>query len=101
MKRNTRFEVQVPVEGNDLDGIPSSWSTAGFAWGEFKTISGREYEQAQQMNSTTTHIIKTQYFKGATSAMRLVSNDRVFEVESVYNENERNMFSVWRCQEQD
>jgi SPP1 family predicted phage head-tail adaptor len=93
------FDIMEQTPGNDLDGIPSTWGKVDTQWGEIRPLSGREYEAAQQMQSSVTHRIQTHLVATANSAMRLVAGDRVFEVESVINEGERNRFHVWRCTE--
>ena len=91
--------IERPVAGHDLDGVPDSWEHVAEEWGDVQPLSGREYEQAQQMQSTTTHKIRTHLVAGATSAMRLLLGQRVFAVESVRNEGERNRWLLWRCVE--
>ncbi len=70
-----------------------------------KPISGREYVQGQQVQSNVTHELRCIHFAGAHTGMRLTAGDdaesptRIFNVESVVNENEANRFLVWRVVE--
>lgn len=98
-KLTKKVVIQSKEAGNELDGVPESWNDVGNFWAMIQPLTGREYEQAQQMQSNTTHKIKTRWFEGANSAMRLVRGNRVFEVESVVNEFERNRWLIWRCSE--
>ena len=91
--------IERPVTGNDLDGVPDSWEHVAEEWGDIHPLTGKEYERAEQMQSSTTHRIRTHLVKGADSAMRLLLGTRVFAVESVVNEGERGRWSLWRCVE--
>jgi len=94
-----RVRIEQPLLGNDLDGVPDSWDEVAIKWANIRPLSGKEYQQAQQMQSMTTHTIKTHFLAGADSSMRLVHGSRVFDVESVLNMDERNRFTIWRCVE--
>jgi head-tail adaptor len=68
-------------------------------------MGGREYNQAQQMQATVTHKLRSVYFSGANPRMRLTAGqnsaepDRVFNVASVINVEEKNRHLEWMCEE--
>ena len=95
-----RVRIEQPILGNDLDGIPHTWDEVAIKWANIRPLSGKEYQQAQQMQESTTHTIKTHFLAGADSSMRLVHGERIFDVESVLNMDERNRFTIWRCVEE-
>lgn len=98
--------IQTPVAGDEIDGIPGGWADVALRWCDIKPLTGREYTQAQQVQSTVTHRIRTQYVPDAKSSMRLAKLSgetgeptRLFNVESVVNVDERNRWSEWMCEE--
>ena len=46
-------------------------------------MSGREYEESQKIRSETTYKIFTRYFPGITADMRILHNEREFEIISI------------------
>lgn len=95
-----RIAIQQLKEGEDLDGYPEdTWELHHEEMAKINPLQGREYEQAQQMQAGISHKITTRFFAGANSSMRLVYGARVFNVESVINQGERNRWLEWRCEE--
>ena len=45
--------------------------------------SGREYEESQKIRAETTYKISTRFFRNITSAMRILYDNREFEIVSV------------------
>ena len=106
MSFNTLLHIEEPVDGNELAGIPIGTyeRTGARAWFEVRTQGGREYLQAQQMQSAATHQLRCVRFSGAHSRMRLTAGEgetptRVLNVLSVVDENDGGRFLVWQCQE--
>lgn len=106
MRANTLLHIETPLLGNELLGEPVGGyeRTGRRAWFEVRPLSGREYVQSQQVQSSVTHELRCAYFAGATTGMRLTAGEsdtptRIFDVESVVNEHEANRFLVWRVQE--
>jgi SPP1 family predicted phage head-tail adaptor len=106
MSRNTILYVETPVLRSELAGEPVGEyeRTGERQFFDIRPLSGREYVQAQQVQSTATHELRCVYFAGANTSMRLTAGEsetptRVFNVESVVNDNENNRSLVWRCQE--
>lgn len=99
MKPNMRLTIEQKTGGgNFADDPPVNWSTVRVEWFSLEPLSGREYEQAQRMESAVTHKAECEFFVGAKTTMRLKSSDgtRLFHVESVFNQREQNRTLEWR-----
>lgn len=100
MTRRHVLEVQENRGGNDLDGVPvEDWQTVRVVYAAITPLSGREYVANRQAKLETTHKIETEPLFGVTSAMRLKDGERIFNVESVVNVDERNRRLLWMCRE--
>ncbi len=101
------LHVETPVLRSELLGEPvGEYERTGWReWFEIRPLSGREYVQGQQVQSSVTHELRCVHFAGANTGMRLTAGEdadnptRIFNVESVVNENEANRFLVWRVVE--
>jgi SPP1 family predicted phage head-tail adaptor len=96
--------VEQDALGNEFEGEPATTPVVVCqVWGKIEPLTGREYNQAQQMQSNVTHKITTELLpqnKGpANSRMRLKHGTRTFEVQSVVNVNERSRELEWMCTE--
>jgi SPP1 family predicted phage head-tail adaptor len=99
-KLNKRILLQRCVETEDgFGGGATSWVDVAYAWASIEPLEGREYYQAQQINSAITHKVRIRYRDGITPDMRFVYNGRTFHIDSVVNEREERRFLVIRCQE--
>ena len=99
--------VQTLDIGDELAGEPPEWGDLRREWFEITPLTGREYNQAQQMQSNVTHKMRCTYWAGANSRMRLIKPNvedrdnplRTFNVQSVVNVGERNRELEWMCTE--
>jgi SPP1 family predicted phage head-tail adaptor len=95
--------VEQDTIGNELAVEPATVETVCRVYGEITPLTGREYQQAEQMQSNVSHKIRTemlpQNLGPATSRMRLKHGVRTFEVVSVVNVEERNRELEWMCTE--
>ena len=103
MRANTILHIETPTLHNELLGEPQGeYTRTGVKqWFEIRPLSAREFAQGQQINSVVSHELRCVFFAGANSSMRLTNEagTRIFNVDSVVNENEANRFLVWRCTE--
>lgn len=99
MKRDQLVTIEEFTPANDLEAIPASWSEFAAAWAAIVPLSGSEYLRAQQMQSTSSHRIRTEFVAGVNPRMRIVYGARVFNVQSVVNVEERNRELEWMCTE--
>lgn len=61
------------------------YSVAGFV----SPMSGREYEESQKLRTETTYKISTRFFRGITPEMRILYDNKEFEIVSVLDLDER------------
>lgn len=89
-----RIERQDAPESTWGDEPASQWELFKEEWFALQPLSGREYEQAQQIKAETTHTARCTYLAGVLPKMRLVESDtgRTFEIESAVNWQERNRY---------
>lgn len=67
-----------------------------------RSLSGNESVQAEQVTGFLTHEITSRYYAAlmpVTSKMAWKIGSRIFNVDSVHNEDERNVKLVWQCVE--
>ena len=76
-----------------IDGKPyaRSLSTKAYeVWADVSPTTGREYEEAQKLREETTYKVTTRFFSGITSDMKILFRNRILDIVSVLNINERN-----------
>jgi SPP1 family predicted phage head-tail adaptor len=94
------ISVQEPIETQAADGsVVQAWSDYVVARASIEPLSGREYFSAQAEASSVSHRIRMRYVAGVTTKMRVVFDEREFEIESVINYEERNRELILMCEE--
>lgn len=84
----------------DSYGQPTeTWSDVVIVWAAVNPISGREFFQAETINSEVTHKILIRYRQGIEPAMRIKFKDRIFTIISVINFQEKNEALQLMCKE--
>ena len=74
--------------GQDVEG---EWETVASAWAMIKTLQGREYYAAASAQSERTSRFVIPYQKGLDSTMRIVYDNRIFDIEQPpINDDEMN-----------
>lgn len=68
-------------------------------WARVEPLTGRELWQAQQIKATTNHRITMRFYTVVKPTMRVLFKNRVFEIDSVKNTEERNYELVLLCTE--
>lgn len=92
--------IQEPTATQNAVGEETlSWSDYATVRASVEPMSGREYWNSKQVQSEITHEIRIRYYPGVTSEMRVSWGNRVFEIESVINVNERNREMILMCKE--
>ena len=94
-KLNHRITFQI----QNLDSEEEEWNDIVTTWASINPISGREYYQAETINSDLTHKIRLRYRRGITPDMRILYKDRIFNIVSVINEYEKNAILQLMCRE--
>lgn len=86
-----RITLQNRTSSKDEFGqLVETWADLATVWGSVEPISGRELLSAQQTLGEVTHRIRTRYCAGITAATRILFNGRIFDIESVINDKEKN-----------
>lgn len=81
--------IQKPVMTQDVYNQPiPSWETYLETWAMVKPMTGREYFLAQQISSEVMFKFTIRYHDGITTKMRILYNNRTFNIKSVLNLNE-------------
>lgn len=84
---------------NTLGEGEETWVDRGTIWAEIRPLRGNEFWMAQQVNSKITHKITTRYYQNIDSVNRLKFGDRLFEIISVINPDERCSELNFLCEE--
>lgn len=95
-----RITLQQKQLTKDQEGIATeNWVDVATVWAAVEPLKGREYFQAAAVNAENTVRFRIRYRQGITSAMRVVYNGRVFNINSVIDVDERHREIQLMCQE--
>jgi len=85
-----KAEIQTPTEGVNSIGEPT-FTYLAFAtrWIALLPLSGAERVASLQNEGTVTHRVRMRYTPGLKPKMRLVSEGRTFEIDSVVERGRR------------
>jgi SPP1 family predicted phage head-tail adaptor len=92
-----RHRVQLQAEVLTPDGYggaAKTWDTVDTVAASVEPLSGREFFQAQQTQSSVSHKITIRHRADTTSSLRILFGTRVFDISSVLNPDERNRWMV-------
>ncbi len=102
-KLRSRIQIQsVDNSSRNALGEPvEAWSTItdGTVWAQIQPIVGNEAFLAEQVNSTVTHKITIRSLSTVTAKHRVLFGDRIFDINSVRDIDERTEQMVLRCSE--
>lgn len=100
-----RHKVDIQVQTRTPDGYGQftvTWADlASDVWCEIKPVLGREYFAAMQQQAKITHKIRMRFRKGITSKHRVLYGNRVFNIESVIDPEEKHQELVLYCTEKE
>lgn len=91
------FQRQMP-EKDVLGGQTGPWEDVATTWAQIKPVSGKEYF-SQVRETTVSHKIYCRYRPGITPRMRIKFRERIFEIISVINWDEKNEGLTLMCEE--
>ncbi len=94
-----RIALQAKTVTKSEGILQESWTTVAKLWAAVADISGREYFQAQAVQSEVTTRIKIRYRTGITPSMRVLYDSRVFAILSVIDKDERHRVIELMCKE--
>ena len=86
-------EIQVASTAQNATGEPSvTWATSSYAYAAIMPLRGREYLTASQERSAVTHRIRIRHLSGLNPKKRIKFGSRYFNIGSVINVDERNIY---------
>jgi len=95
-----RLEIQEKRSVMDEWGNQvSEWFTVATAWAAIEPIRGEEYWAAGAQQRETTHRVTMRYVPGVTPKHRLLFGNRILEIESTLNLEERSRLLELLCKE--
>ncbi|QRN84841.1 phage head closure protein [Clostridia bacterium] len=95
-----QIAIEVSMTGRDSFGAETSeWVQFAKVWAEVSPISGKEYVSFSQVNAEITTKITIRYLAGLTTEMRVLFKDRIFEIISIINYEEKNVSLLLMCKE--
>jgi phage head-tail adaptor, putative, SPP1 family len=79
-----KIEIQQVVETQSATGaVINTWQTYYQARASYEPKSGKEAYTAQQEHAQATAMFRMRYKAGITTKMRLIYDNRVFDIENV------------------
>lgn len=99
-KLRHRVTLQEYISSKDSFGAEiETWSDTATVWAGIEPLSGKEYFAAQQVNAEINTKIMIRYRAGVRSTMRVAFQNRLFEILSVINTEEKNQELILMCRE--
>jgi SPP1 family predicted phage head-tail adaptor len=92
-KFKRRLTIQTVARVSDgQGGYTETWNDGDKVWGSIEPVKSFEKYQAMQLQVPVSHNITIRYCAGLTTAQRFKYEDRIFEIKSIINPNEANLF---------
>ena len=86
-----RIILKSPVQTPDgKGGVTESWETFATVWASIEPLKGREFYEAQAINSEITGKMVMRYLAGMKSHIKAVLGSREFDILAVINVEEKN-----------
>ena len=76
---------------NSYGEMTKTWSDYATVWASIEPVRGREFWESQQINAEVTAKITIRHLYGINPKMRVKHDNRIFEIISVINPEERNV----------
>ena len=80
---------QEVLSADGVGGYSKTWQTLAMLWAELVPISGSEKLFAAQLQAATLFRVTIRYRAGVTVGMRLLFDNRAFNIRSITNRDER------------
>lgn len=99
MAYNKKIQIQHCTETKDeIGNTVQEWTLFHEVWAETKTVGGKEYYAAAQVNSQNDVIFKMRYSRvlsvQLSSEIRIVYNGKIYNVKSIEDTNEQHRETV-------
>ena len=89
-KLRHHLEVQAATETRDAHGgVTRDWRTVDMRWAAVEPLTGRELFEAQQVQGRATVRVRMRPYGDLTPSHRLKFGDRVLNIDSIQNIDER------------
>jgi len=99
-KLRHRVTIQNKVTLPDgYGGVTSTWQDVATVWASVEPLNGRELYAAQQVKAELTHRIRIRYMSGIKPEMRIVFDNRSFDIEAIIDPEERHESLELLCSE--
>lgn len=99
-KLKHRVTIQEYTTTRDSFGAEiEAWVDIATVWASVEPLTGREYFQMQQINTEISTKVTMRFKAGVTVKMRLIYNNRIFEIISLINTEEKDVQLVLMCRE--
>jgi len=90
MRHKVVIQQNVPTEKDSYGAEVDNWTDYATVWASIEPARGREFWESQQVNAEVTGKIRIRYLGGITPKMRVKHGNRIFDIVSVINPEERN-----------
>lgn len=99
-KLRYRIVIEESIASRDSFGAEvSEWIQFAKVWANVSPISGREFVTFKQINAEISTKITLRYLAGVNTEMRVLFKDRIFEINSIINPEEKNVSLLLMCKE--
>ena len=99
-KLSHRVVLEEPARVSDGGGGASiTWSPVASLWAAIEPLGGREQARHESLEARLSHRITLRYRAGIRPDMRLRLDARIFTIQAVMNEQEKNRWLVCLCEE--
>ena len=87
------------ISKDELGQEIETWEVQDLVWASIEPLSGKEYFSAKQVNSEVTVKLTIRYVESILSQWVVQFGQRVFNIESIINFEERNKYLQLLCSE--
>lgn len=95
-----RITIQEFTEGYNENGFPiEEWQDVKLVWAMIKTLKGSEFYQAASTQNENSLRFVIRYTTGLNPDMRILYKNRIFEIESIINDDEMDKTLTIMCKE--
>jgi len=95
-----RLVIESPQRVNDgAGGAITTWLEVATIWANVQPVTAREQRSADQRTQKTSHRITVRYREDINSTMRFTGEGRIFDIEAIINDAERDHWLVCFCVE--
>jgi len=88
-----RITFQKPIKTPDgYKGHAVNWQDVVTVWASIEPLTGREYFYAHQIKNEVSHRLRVRYRADITAEMRIKHGEKIIEIESIIDMQERHQF---------